>query len=73
MGGAVVSIDLIHFAQLNLLPKYFNLVIENHGLAAEPASAFQSQGSIYFGLAILLLGFVFKEATRIHKEQKLTV
>ncbi|MBO6794810.1 MAG: DUF2975 domain-containing protein [Balneolaceae bacterium] len=29
--------------------------------------------SIYVGLVLILLGFVFKEATRIHEELKLTV
>lgn len=72
MGGSIIALDIFHFIQSNLLSGSFNKVLQNHELTLE-AGFNQSQGSVYFGLAIVLLGYVFKEATRIHLEQKLTV
>ncbi len=72
MGVALLSIDIFHFLQATFLSKSFNSELENHEIFFE-AGFINSQGSIYFGLAIILLGFVFKEATRIHEELKLTV
>jgi len=72
MGGALISIDILHLLQSTLLSNSFNQILEKQRLFLE-AGFINSQGSIYFGLAIMLLGYVFKEATRIHEEQKLTV
>lgn len=72
MGLSLIGIHILHIIQAGLLSNYLNKIFTDSDLAFEPGF-FGSQGSILFGLVIILLGYVFKEANRIHEELKLTV
>ena len=71
MGGLLVFYALFAFGHTLFVAGIFS------SLQIDPIlnfkADFQSVNSIFFGLLVMLLGFVFREATKIHEEQKLTV
>jgi hypothetical protein len=71
MGGLLVVQALIAFGHAFFVVHIFSTLQIEPALEFRPD--FESVNSIFFGLLIMLLGFVFREATRIHEEQKLTV
>ncbi len=72
MGVSIMSLSLIQFIQSFLFVHYLSKSPFGEQLEFTPGFS-GGDGSIIFGLAIVLLGFVFKEGARIHEEQKLTV
>jgi len=72
MGISVLSLSFIHFLQSVLFSHYFNENMITEKITFE-TSFMGGQGSLTFGLAIVLLGYVFKEASRVYEEQKLTI
>lgn len=72
MGISIILLYLVQILQSYTFAYYFSLF--------EPASQFEfsyiantNSGIILLGLSIVLLGYVFKEGTRMYEEQKLTV
>lgn len=72
MGISVMCLPLIHFAQSMVLSRFFNQNMPDSAINFD-ATVIGNSGSFVFGLAIVLLGYVFKEGARIYQEQKLTV
>lgn len=71
MGGLLVFQAVIAFGHALFVAHIFS------SLQIEPnldfKADFESVNSIFFGLLVMLLGFIFRKATEIHEEQKLTV
>jgi hypothetical protein len=71
MGLLLIFLSIIEFGQALLITNIFSSLEIEPSLSFNPD--FTSTNSIFFGLLIMLLGYVFKEATNIYEEQKLTV
>lgn len=71
MGGLLVVQALVAFGHAFFVVHIFSTLQIEPALDFKPD--FESVNSVFFGLLIMLLGFIFREATKIHEEQKLTV
>ena len=72
MGVSLMVLPIIRIIHSSVLAGYLSKSISENAYQFS-ASFNNSEGSIMFGLTIVLLGYVFKEGTRIYEEQKLTV
>lgn len=72
MGLSIMSLSPIQFIQSFLFVHYLSKSPFGEQFDFIPGFA-GSEGSLIFGLSIVLLSYVFKEGTRIYEEQKLTV
>lgn len=71
MGGLLVFHALVAFGHALFVADIFSSLQVDPTLSFK--ADFESVNSIFFGPLVMLLGFIFREATRIHEEQKLTV
>jgi magnesium-transporting ATPase (P-type) len=72
MGISMIFLSLFSILQNYLLVSAFN----NSSFASDfdfGMSPLGLDGSVVFGLSLILLSYVFKEGTRLYEEQKLTV
>lgn len=73
MGISVIFLPLLSLLQGYLFQRTFNNVLIGSDFEFSISLLGSNQGSLTFGLSLVLLSYVFKEANRIHEEQKLTV
>lgn len=71
MGGLLVFQAVIAFGHALFVVHIFSSLQVDPNLNFK--ADFESVNSIFFGLLVMLLGFIFRKATEIHEEQKLTV
>ncbi len=71
MGALLVFQALIAFGHALFVADIFSSLQIDPTLSFK--ADFESVNSIFFGLLVMLLGFIFRKATEIHEEQKLTV
>lgn len=71
MGGLLLLFSLVQIVHVLLVTDIFTSLQIEPSLSFDPN--FGSLHSFLYGLLVLLLGYIFKEASKIHEEQKLTV
>jgi len=71
MGGLLVFHAIFTFGHALFVADIFSSLQVDPTLSFK--ADFESVNSIFFGLLVMLLGFIFRKATEIHQEQKLTV
>lgn len=71
MGGLLLLFSLIQIVHVLLVTDIFTSLQIEPSLSFDPN--FGSLHSFLYALLVLLLGYIFKEASKIHEEQKLTV